>query len=136
MSSHLLFNIYTHDLPDTIAKKFVYADNLEIMHSSKNWLALKGALTQDMEILSSYLKNWKLKHSVAKTVTAAFHLHNREAKRELNIVAKGRSLPFSTTRFTVVLSSTNHSRITNTCSRKKLTTRVALKEVGRFNLGC
>ena len=34
-----------------------------------------------MAILSAYLKTWRLKLSHAKTVTAAFHLHNREAVR-------------------------------------------------------
>ena len=30
----------------------------------------------------------------AKTVTAAFHLHNREAKRDLKVYANGKLLPF------------------------------------------
>ena len=32
----LLFDIYTHDLPLTVAKKFVYADDLTIMHSAED----------------------------------------------------------------------------------------------------
>ena len=33
--------------------------------------------------LSVYLLTWRLKLSHTKTVTAAFHLNNRDAKREL-----------------------------------------------------
>ena len=36
-----------------------------------------------MITLSTFLQTWRLKLSRAKTVTAAFHLHNREAKSEL-----------------------------------------------------
>ena len=37
----LLFDINIHDLPATIARKFAYIDNLAILHSENNWLALK-----------------------------------------------------------------------------------------------
>ena len=47
-----------------------------------------------MTTLSTYLKTRRLKLSHAKTVTAAFHLHNREAKRELKVYANGKLLPF------------------------------------------
>ena len=33
----LLFNIYTYDLPKTISKKFAYADDLAILHSTGDW---------------------------------------------------------------------------------------------------
>ena len=32
----LLFNIYTYDLPSTISRKFAYADDLALLHSSGN----------------------------------------------------------------------------------------------------
>ena len=44
-------------------------------------------LSQDMATLSAYEKIWRLKLSHAKTMTAAFHLHNRQAKRELKVYA-------------------------------------------------
>ena len=93
----LLFNISTYDLPTTVSKKFAYADDLAILHSTGDWQTLEGTLTQHMKTLSSYLQKWKLKLSVNKTVTAAFHLYNREARRELTINVEGRALPFSTT---------------------------------------
>ena len=46
----------------------------------------------DMYILSSWLKQWRLKLSEAETVSSTFHLNNREAKRELNLNISGRRL--------------------------------------------
>ena len=90
----LLFNIYTYDLPSMISRKFVYADDLIMLHSSGNWKDLEGSLSQDMSTLLSYLQTWRLKLSHTKTVTAAFHLNNREAKREVKVYNNGRLLPF------------------------------------------
>ena len=81
----LLFNIYTYELPSMISKKFAYADDLALLHSSRNWKDLEGTLSQDMSTLSAYLQTWKLKLSHTKTLTTAFHLNNREAKRELKV---------------------------------------------------
>ena len=93
----LLFNIYTYDLPSMISRKFAYADDLALLHSSGNWKDLEGTLSQDMSTLSAYLQTWRLKLSHTKTVTAAFHLNNREAKRELKVYNNGRLLPFCRT---------------------------------------
>ena len=93
----LLFNIYTYDLPSTISRKFAYADDLALLHSSGNWKDLEGTLSQDMSTLSAYLQTWRLKLSHIKTVTTAFHLNNREAKRELKVYNNGRLLPFCPT---------------------------------------
>ena len=93
----LLFNIYTYDLPSMISRKFAYADDLALLHSSGNWKDLEGTLSQDMSTLSAYLQTWKLKLSHTKMVTAAFHLNNREAKRELKVYNNGRLLPFCPT---------------------------------------
>ena len=66
-----------------ISRKFAYADDLALLHSSGNWKDLEGTLSQGMSTLSAYLQTWRLKLSHTKTVTTAFHLNNREAKREL-----------------------------------------------------
>ena len=50
-----------------------------------------------MSTLLSYLQTWRLKLSHTKTVTAAFHLNNQEAKRELKVYNNGRLLPFCPT---------------------------------------
>ena len=95
----LLFNIYTYNLPSIISRKFAYADDLALLHSSGNWKDLEGTLSQDMcrHTLSVYLQTWRLKLSHTKTVTTAFHLNNREAKRELKVYNNGRLLPFCST---------------------------------------
>ena len=93
----LLFNIYTYDLPSMISRKFAYANDLALLHSSGNWKDLEGTLSQDMSTLSAYLQTWRLKLSHTKTVMAAFYLNNREAKRDLKVYNNGRLLPFCPT---------------------------------------
>ena len=56
-----------------------------MLHSSGNWKDLEGTLSRDMSIFSAYLQTWRLKLSHTKTVTASFHLNNREVKRELKV---------------------------------------------------
>ena len=55
---------------------------------------LERTLSEDMTTLSSYLQTWRLKLSHAKMVTAAIHLHNREANLELKVKNNGKILPF------------------------------------------
>ena len=92
-----LFNIYTYDLPFMISRKFAYADDLALLHSFGNWKDFEGTLSQDMSTLSAYLQTWRLTLSHTKTVTAAFHLNNREAKRELKVYNNDRLSPFCPT---------------------------------------
>ena len=82
----MLFNIYIYDLPLTTSRKYGYADDLAILLSRASWEAVEEGLSEDMNILSSYLKDWRLKLSVDKTVATMFHLYNREATREPNIM--------------------------------------------------
>ena len=77
-----------------ISRKFAYADDFALLHSSGNWKDLEETLSQDMSTLSGYLQTWRLKLNHTKTMTAAFHLNNREAKRELKVYNNGRPLPF------------------------------------------
>jgi len=69
-----------------------YADSLAIMHADEYWQAVEGMLSEDMcrvRLASQHmatvgedLQTWKLKLSTTKTLFAAFHLNNKEAKRE------------------------------------------------------
>ena len=68
-----------------------------LLHFSGNWKDLEGTLSPKMSTLSAYLQTWRLKLSHTKMVTAAFHLNNREAKRELKVYNNGRLLPFCPT---------------------------------------
>ena len=88
------FSTSTYDLPSTISRKFVYADDLALLHSSGNWKNLEETLIQDMTTLLAYLQNWRLKLCHTKTVTTAFLLNNQEAKRELKVYNNNRLLPF------------------------------------------
>ena len=89
---------------------------------------LEAVLSHDMATISSYLQTWRLKLSHTKTVTTAFHLNNREAKRKLNIYNNGKLLPFYPvpTYLGVKLDSLLTYRHHLKALRKKLTTRIAL----------
>ena len=50
----LLFSIYTYDLPPMISRKFAYADDLALLHSSGNWKELKDITSLDIFALSAY----------------------------------------------------------------------------------
>ena len=53
------------------------------MHADGDWQAVKGMLSKDMATVVEYLQTWKVKLSTTKRVSAAFHVDNKEAKREL-----------------------------------------------------
>ena len=98
------------------------------MHTSKDWKTLEGTLSQDMTTLSAYLQTWRLKLSHTKTVMTAFHLNNREAKRELKIFNNSKLLPYCPTPTYLgvkqdrLLTFRHHLE----ALRKKLSTRVTL----------
>ena len=81
-----------------------------------------------MSTLSAYLQTWRLKLSHTKTVTAAFHLNNREAKRELKVYNNGRILPFcpTPTYLGVKLDRSLTFRHHLVALRKKLSSRITL----------
>ena len=55
---------------------------------------LERTLSENMTTLSAYLQTWRLQLSHAKTVTTAFHLHNREAKLVVKVKNNGKMSPF------------------------------------------
>ena len=82
-----------------------------------------------MSTLSAYLQTWRfLKLSHTKTVTTAFHLNNREAKRELKVYNNGGLLPFCPTPIYlgVKLDRSLTFRHHLVALRKKLSSRVTL----------
>ena len=64
------------------------------MHADGDWQAVEGMLTKDMATVGEYLQTWKLKLSTTKTVSAAFHLNNKETKHELKVKYNNKALPF------------------------------------------
>ena len=53
-----------------------YVDELALLHSTGNWKDLEETLRQNRTTFSAYLQTWRLKLSLTKTVTAAFHLNS------------------------------------------------------------
>ena len=39
-----------------ISRKYAYADDLALLHSSGNWKDMEGTLSQDMSTLSAYVR--------------------------------------------------------------------------------
>ena len=117
-----------YNLPSTVFRRYAYADDLALLYSSDDWKDLEGVLSQDMTTISTYLQTWRLQLSHTKTVTTAFHLNNRKAKRELNVYNNGKRLPFYPVptylgvKLDRSLTFCHHLE----AMRKKLTTRVAL----------
>ena len=115
-----------------MSKKYAYADDLAILHSSGDWKVLERTLSEDLTTLSAYLQTWRQKLSHAKAVTAAFHLHTREAKRELKVKNNGKVLPFFPVptylgvKLDRALTNRHHLKGAKEALRKKLSTRVLL----------
>ena len=81
-----------------------------------------------MSTLSAYLQTWRLKLSHTKTVTAVFHLNNRENKRELKVYNYDRFLPFCLTPIylRVKLDRSLRFRQHLVALRRKLSSRIIL----------
>ncbi|KAI0212708.1 putative RNA-directed DNA polymerase from transposon BS [Lamellibrachia satsuma] len=89
----MLFNIYTNDQPvHTDTQSFIYADDLCIASQEKDFNNIEVNLTSALSILSTYYDLNQLRTNPSKTQVCAFHLRNRDAKRELNVVWNGTRL--------------------------------------------
>ena len=80
-----LFNIYISDLPETTSRKYGYAGDLTILLRRQSWKEMEEGLSKDMTILVYYLRKLRLQICIGKTVSAAYHLNNRETKRQLDV---------------------------------------------------
>ena len=92
--SPMLFNISISDLPETTSRKYDYADDPAIILRHPSWKTMEEAPNKDMTILVDYLRKWRLQLSIGKTVSAAYHLNNRDAKRELDVYVDNKRLVF------------------------------------------
>ena len=90
----LLFNLYTHDMPTTISKKYIYADDLALKSSHKDFPDIERDLSCDVDTLRIYFTIWGLKLNTDKTVSSVFHLANRKANDELNVETGGGEASF------------------------------------------
>ena len=105
-----------------------YTRTLAILLHDKQWEKIEAGLTADMTIMSTYLRNWRLKLSIGKTLACVFHLNNREAKRELKVEVDNKFLQFQTapTYLGVKLDRSLTYRQHLECLKAKTTSRVAL----------
>ncbi len=87
-----LFNIYINDLPATQSCKFIYADDICIVTQHRTFDDVESILNMDIDLMVDFLSRWRLIPSATKTVSSIFHLHNAQAKRELNIFLKGQRI--------------------------------------------
>ena len=82
----LLFNIYTNDQPrgeDTA--RFIYADDLGIAAQDVDFTVVEDRLSAALDKLTPYYEDNHLRANPSKTQVCAFHLRNREAKRQLKV---------------------------------------------------
>lgn len=88
----LLFSLYIADMPNTTSKKFGYADDWAIAAQHRNIEETESILTSDIATLGEYFRRWRLQVNASKTETCCFHLHNKQAGKELNIMFENKQL--------------------------------------------
>jgi len=87
--SPTLFNLYTHDVPNTTSQKFEFADDMTLAYQSRTLTGAEIVLENDLEVISSYYKRWRLRPNPSKSEVSAFHLCNKQADVKLNIKMDG-----------------------------------------------
>ena len=70
----------------------MYADDVALTVSVPTFEQAETALTMDTSTISNYLRAWRLKLSVNKTVASVFHLRNHKANYKLKIKLDDSSL--------------------------------------------
>ncbi|KAJ4931783.1 hypothetical protein JOQ06_011077, partial [Pogonophryne albipinna] len=89
----LLFNIYTNDQPKSVdTRRFIYADDLGIGAQATDFKTVEDRLSNALAELTPYYEENHLRANPSKTQVCAFHLRNREAKRQLEVSWSGTSL--------------------------------------------
>ena len=75
----MLYNIYAADFPATTSTKYMYANDVALMAATSTFEQADTTLSQDMAVIQTFLKSWRLKLSTNKTVSSTFHLKNHRA---------------------------------------------------------
>ena len=70
------------------------AGDVAILLRHPSWKKMEEGLNKDMTILVDYLRKWRIQLSIGKTISAAYHLNNRKAKRELDVFVDNKRLVF------------------------------------------
>lgn len=82
------FNIYPNDQPIEPTRSFIYADEVAISYQSQSIEEIESNMTETLSRLNDYYKTNQLQPNLTKTETCLFHLNNRQASRELQIIGK------------------------------------------------
>ena len=90
----ILYNIYTSDFPATLATRYMYADDVALKASGHTTSEIEKSLSVDMQTVSEYLKEWRLKLSAPKTVCSIVHLRNYRADYQLQVYLDENHLKF------------------------------------------
>ncbi|UYV67227.1 hypothetical protein LAZ67_4004434 [Cordylochernes scorpioides] len=56
----LLFNVYTADIPATNSQKFLYADDIALLHQEQSFSTLEQILNEDLKKLENFFSKWHL----------------------------------------------------------------------------
>ncbi|VEN43210.1 unnamed protein product [Callosobruchus maculatus] len=78
----VLFNLYISDIPNTISKKFMYADDIALAARSNTIEEGSSILSEDLSVMGRYFADWRLIPNMMKTEVLCFHLNNKQARIE------------------------------------------------------
>ena len=91
-----LFNIYISDMPPTLSRKYLYADDSALGYAAASFELIESALEEDLEEIARYYSKWHLKLSMdqdkPKTVCSVFHLAHKKAGTTLSPALNGKPL--------------------------------------------
>ena len=91
--SPALYNVYTNDQPTPgYIRQFIFADDTAMAAQGSSFREVEEKLTNALEEVSQYYDSNHLKPNPGKTQVSAFHLKNREARRELDVTWRGSKL--------------------------------------------
>lgn len=70
----------------------MFADDVPLVVQARSFAELENMLNVDLDKLQKYFHKWHLTLNPDKSVTRTFHLNNREAKKELEILITGKKI--------------------------------------------
>jgi len=65
------------------------------MHADGVWQAVEAVFNKNMATTGKYFETWTLNLSTIETVSAVFHINNKEAKRGLKLNFNDETCPFA-----------------------------------------
>ena len=131
-----LFNVYTYDLPELKpVKHFLFADDLAILAQDDTFGKVETKLETALKSTGNYYQEWGLNANPGETKVCAYHLNNKQAKRQLSVHWLGKPLEHEEyLGITLDRSLTYKHHIVKL--NKKLQTRVnLLKQLGNSSWG-